>query len=83
MNALPMESEKKKAGITMGELLGAIILVLGVVLTFWKTTDVRLSALELRMNQREKAEEMLVQKLDKLQEGVNDVKVMLQNKADR
>jgi len=78
-----METPKGKTGITMGELLTASIVIVGVVLTFWKTTDVRLSALELRMNSKEKADEMTIQKLDKLQDGINEIKITLQNKQDK
>lgn len=78
-----MEMPKAKAGITMGELLTASIVIIGVVLTFWKTTDVRLSALELRMNSKEKADEQTIQKLDKLQDGINEIKITLQNKQDK
>lgn len=74
---------KAKAGITMGELLTASIVIIGVVLTFWKNTDVRLSALEMRMNARERTDEQTSTKLDKLQDGINDIKVTLQNKQDK
>lgn len=67
----------------MGELLGASIVVIGVVLTFWKNTDVRLSALEMRMNAKERADEQQIQKLDKLQDGINEIKITLQNKQDK
>ena len=78
-----MEMPKAKTGITMGELLGASIVVIGVVLTFWKNTDVRLSALEMRMNARERSEEQTSSKLDKLQDGINEIKITLQNKQDK
>ena len=67
----------------MVELLGASIVVIGVVLTFWKNTDVRLSALEMRMNAKERADEQQIQKLDKLQDGINEIKITLQNKQDK
>lgn len=79
-----MEStEKKRLGITHGELLGAAIVVLAAVLMFWKTTDVRLSALELRMNGTEKTSEVIMQKLDRVQESVNEVHLQLKDKQDR
>lgn len=76
-------TEKKRLGITHGELLGAAIVVLAAVLMFWKTTDVRLSALELRMNGTEKTSEVIMHKLDKVQESVNEVNLSLKDKADR
>lgn len=79
-----MESkEKSRLGITHGELLGVAIVVLAAVLMFWKTTDVRLSALELRMNGTEKTSEAIMQKLDKVQESVNEVHLQLKDKQDR
>lgn len=78
-----MDTPKVKTGISMGELLGASIVVIGVVLTFWKNTDVRLSALEMRMNAKERADEQQIQKLDKLQDGINEIKITLQNKQDK
>ena len=77
------QQEKKRLGITHGELLGAALVVLASVLMFWKTTDVRLSALELRMNGTEKTSEAIMQKLDKVQESVNEVHLQLKDKQDR
>jgi hypothetical protein len=78
-----VESEKKRLGITHGELLAASIVIISALLMFWKTTDVRLAALELRMNSKEKTDEQINMKLDKLQDGINDVKISLQNKQDK
>lgn len=78
-----MEPEKKRLGITHGELLAASIVIISALLMFWKTTDVRLAALELRMNSKEKTDEQINMKLDKLQDGINDVKISLQNKQDK
>jgi len=74
---------KWHTGITFGELMTASIIIVSSMLMFWKTTDVRLSALEIRMFEREKQEEKIMQKLDHVAEGINDVKVTLQNKEDR
>ena len=74
---------KWKSGITFGELVTALIMIVAGMLAFWKTTDVRLSALEIRMNSKEKTDDQINFKLDKLQDGINDVKITLQNKQDR
>ena len=74
---------KWHTSITFGELMTASIIIVSSMLMFWKTTDVRLSALEIRMFEREKHEEKIIQKLDHVAEGINDVKVALQNKEDR
>ncbi len=74
---------KKRLGITHGELIGAIIVIIGALLMFWKTTDVRLSALELRMNSNDKNTEQVNTKLDRLQDGMNEIKIALKDKQDR
>ncbi|MEI8111184.1 MAG: hypothetical protein WCH59_09365 [Chitinophagia bacterium] len=78
-----MEQPNKRLGINHGELLAASIVIISAILMFWKTTDVRLSALELRMNNKEKTDEQINAKLDKLQDGINEVKIALQNKQDK
>ena len=77
------KSIEKKLGVTMGELIGASIVILGAVLMFWKTTDVRISALEIRMENKEKVDDQISNKLDRLQESINEVKISLQNKEDK
>jgi len=74
---------EKKLGITTGELIGALVVVISAVLMFWKTTDVRISALEIRMENKEKVDDQISSKLDKLQETINEVKIALQNKEDK
>jgi len=74
---------KQKASISYAEFIGLCVAFVASALIFWKTTDVRLSALELRMTMKEKSDDMINQKLDKLQEGINDVKVSLSTKADK
>jgi len=74
---------KQKSSISYGEFIGLCVAFVASALIFWKTTDVRLSALELRMTMKEKSDDMINQKLDKLQEGINDVKVSLVSKADK
>lgn len=77
------QQPKRRLGITPGELLAASIVIISAILMFWKTTDVRLSALELRLNTKEKTDEQINTKLDKLQDGINEVKIALQNKQDK
>jgi len=83
-----MEEQKKperilSKNITQGELLGAILIIIGSLLMFWRTTDVRLSVLEMRMNGTEKVSDVILIKLDKVQEGINDVQLTLKDKQDR
>jgi hypothetical protein len=76
------ESQVRKS-ITFGELIAVTVVIIGAVLMFWKTTDIRLSALEIRMNEKDKINEQISDKLDRLQDGVNDVKLTLKDKQDR
>ena len=76
-------TSKLSRSITLGELLAAGIVVIGVCLSFWKSTDIRLSTLELRMQVVEQNNNTINVKLDKLQDGINDVKLSLKDKQDR
>ena len=75
--------QPKRIGITAGELFFGCLTVVGAILSFWISTSTRLSALELRVTATEKSNEIINLKLDKLQDGVSEIKVSLQNKADR
>jgi uncharacterized coiled-coil protein SlyX len=77
------EQPKRRLGINHAELVGAAILIIGATLMFWKTTDVRLSALELRLNGQDKMQEQINNKLDRLQESINTVNLTLKDKVDR
>jgi peptidoglycan hydrolase CwlO-like protein len=79
-----------KRSITLGELITASIVVIGCILTFWINTNVRLSALEISKSQQENNNtdiktsfKEIGAKLDKLNDGQNEIKVSLQNKVDR
>ncbi len=74
---------KERRSVTIVELLGITIMIIGSLLMFWKTTDIRLSALEIRMNEKEKTDQQINDKLDKLQDGINDVRLTLKDKVDR
>jgi hypothetical protein len=78
-----VETSQIRKSITLGELIAVAVVIIGAVLMFWKTTDVRLSALEIRMNEKDKISEQISDKLDRLQDGVNDVKLTLKDKQDR
>lgn len=83
-----------RSGITLGQLLGGCLVVIGSMLAFWKSTDVRLSSLEINNARQDKDAEdskqefraefrTLGEKMDNLNQGQNDIKVTLQNKQDR
>lgn len=75
--------EKKDFGISLGELISVSLVIVGAMIMFWKNTDVRLTALEMRINAKEKTDETIFQKLDKLQESVNELKISINNKQDK
>jgi len=79
-----------KRGITLGELISACIVLVGAILGFWINTNVRLSALEISKQNQEnnytdtKASfKEIGSKLERLNDGQNEIKVILQNKQDR
>lgn len=78
-----MEQTNRKSGVSHGEIVGAGLVLIGAMLMFWKTTDVRLSALEIRINEIDRYRTEMNSKLDNLQAGINDVKIALKDKADR
>lgn len=79
-----------KRSITFGELVIASFAVISAIMGFWINTNVRLSALEIsRQNQESNSIETKASfkeiglKLDKLNDGQNEIKISLQNKQDR
>lgn len=78
-----MEQTNRKSGVSHGEIVGAGLVLIGAMLMFWKTTDVRLSALEIRINEIDRYRTEMNSKLDALQDGINDVKIALKDKVDR
>jgi hypothetical protein len=71
------------SSVSLLEVLGLTVPIIISVLLFWKNTDVRLKALEIRVEANEKNEERVMSKLDHLQSTVNDIKIALQDKQDR
>lgn len=79
-----------KRQVTVGELLGFAILVFGAILSFYVSTNTRLSALEINQRfQQENASDTKAAfkeiggKLNELSKGQNEIKITLQNKQDR
>lgn len=69
--------------VSLLEVIGLTLPIIISVLLFWKNTDVRLKALEIRVEANEKNEERVMGKLDELQKCMNEVKIALQDKQDR
>lgn len=88
------ESNFMKKQITLGELLAASFVVVGVVLTFWINTNVRLAVLELeyltlkgaietQSVQYKNDNNKLFNKMDDLQKGQQDIQLSLKDKENR
>lgn len=79
-----------KKSITLGELIMASIVVVSAILGFWINTNVRLTGLEIskatqesNYNETKTSFKEMGVKLDRLNEGQNEIKVTLGNKQDR
>ena len=83
-----------KRTISLGELIGFALVVITAVASFWISTNVRLTALEIRQASQEKTQEVsnikfdesfkqLNTKLDALNEGQTSILINMQNKQDR
>jgi len=78
--AEPKESFLKR-GVSLGELIGFAITVIGATVIFYTTVQVRLSALEMRMESSMDFQKRVESKLDEIKEDVNRVKIeVIQNK---
>lgn len=78
------------ASITLGQLIGFFLAIVGAMLGFWVRVNIRLTALELskRYYEKEVSElkndyQNISQKLDELNKGQNEIKILLQDKQDR
>lgn len=83
MAQIQAEESKLRRSITLGEVLAIVTIIISASLLFWKNTDIRLSDLELRMSLKERTDQNINEKLDKLQDGINDVRLTLKDKQDR
>lgn len=79
-----------KRSITLGELITACLVVVGSVISFWISTNVRLSALEINKELQDKnyndtkiSFDKINGKLDELKDGQGDIKIVLERKQDR
>jgi len=79
--AEPKESFLKR-GVSLGELIGFAITVIGATVIFYTTVQVRLSALEMRMESSMDFQKRVESKLDEIKDDVNRVKIeVIQNKT--
>lgn len=89
-----MTTDKLKTTITLGQLLGVGITILGAIIIFVVMVNVRLSNLENNQAslkdsykdfgvKMDKFIDAQTGKFDKFTETLNEIKVMLQNKVDK
>jgi len=79
-----------KRGISMGELIGFAITIISVGIMFYTSTQIRLNALEIRMDNAEGQSRTILQQLDriedkqdKIKEKINEVEIKVTNKKDK
>lgn len=64
-------------------LAGYAVTGLGIVVTFYNKTQIRLRALEMRVDMYEKHENKVESKLDDIYEELMNLKIELQRKQDK
>lgn len=69
--------------ISMGQLLLLAATIVGTAITFYTQTEIRLKELELRVSLQERKIADFNTKMDKIIDGQNEIKVILENKQDR
>ena len=72
-----------KRNITVAELIGFGIMGLTFIIAFYINTNTRISALEFQTNSSIKVMDRIDTKLENLNEGQNEIKIIIQNKQDR
>lgn len=81
-------------GQMIGSIIGAVVIVSGTGLVFWKNTDVKLAKMEAEYkalkdshdelkSHREKDISMINEKFDKVMDGINKIQITLEKKADK
>lgn len=85
-----MPDEVVKRGISVGQAVAGLLTITGVVIAFYTQTQVRLNALEFRMNEKEKSDQIFIDqfekinsKLDGMQVQMFDIKMEVMKKADK
>ena len=79
--SLALTSPRKS--VSTSEIISVSVVIVAAVLMFWKNTDIRITALEVRVSLQDKQSDLINSKLDKLQESVNTINLSLINKQDR
>lgn len=87
---MEQQPNPRKRSVSIGEAIGFAITVGGALIAIYTQTQLRLSALELRMGEKEKSDQVIVEqldklnsKLDKMQLDVFDIKLEVQKKEDK
>lgn len=78
-----METPFFNRGIKIGEAIIICLTILGTAITIYTRTEIRLNELELRIGLQEGRMNEIDRKIDRIIEGQNDIKILLQDKVDR
>lgn len=85
-----VQPSRSKRSVSLGEAIGFAITIFGALIAVYTQTQIRLTTLELRMTEKEKSDQVIVEqldklnsKLDKMQLDVFDIKLEVQKKADK
>ena len=65
--------------VSLGQLITAIVAIIGAMLMFWNNTNVRIKVLEMKVQLHDE----LVKKMDDIREAIHNIDIKLTNKADK
>ena len=84
------KDSKMSRSITLGQAIGFLITIISFIGTFYMSTQTRLTVLELKMENsnidRDRIEnkiDKMNQKMDESNDNVNEIKLILKDKADK
>ncbi|MDE3249849.1 MAG: hypothetical protein KGO82_14385 [Bacteroidota bacterium] len=79
-----------KRTITIGEAIVSALTLLGVIIGFYTHVQIALSEMNLRLNilesgkvEAQQRNEKIDNKLEAISNGINDIKIQLNNKQDK
>jgi len=79
-----------KRTITIGEAIVSALTLLGVIIGFYTHVQISLSEMNLRLNilesgkvEAQQRNEKIDNKLEAISNGINDIKIQLNNKQDK
>ena len=87
MDLLETQAKQAKRAVTIAEVIGFAILLLGTVLGFWSNTQTRLTVLEMQMKNSDADRSRIENKIDRINlkmddmnDKVSEIKVITQTR---